>query len=199
MLEEKGWTAKLHQDGERGFHHLSQMLSCLGRRWGPQEEWCNRGGGHYQRPTFTGSTSQAGHPEGTIWALSTRPGAVGTPGNTRVLTPASATDIYPGDGHKYENTMLLPKRSILAPVLGREGRGGSFLCNCRACSALIMLWGQLLLLKTICRASTNAHPVKQGVLQEGLQGWQFIAAALVASSSKHYSVNIVFSLEKHLQ
>lgn len=119
MLEEKGWTAKLHQDGERGFH---QMLSCLGRRWGPQEEWCNRGGGHYQRPTFTGSTSQAGHPEGTIWALSTRPGAVGTPGNTRVLTPASATDIYPGDGHKYENTMLLPKRSILAQCWG--GKGG---------------------------------------------------------------------------
>lgn len=97
---------------------------------------------------------------------------------------------------------LLFKMSIIVPALreGREARGGPSLFNCRACLVFVMLQGgKLLLLKTICRASTNAHPVKLGVLQEGLQRWQFIAAALVASSSTHYSVNIVFSLEKHLQ
>lgn len=94
--------------------------------------------------------------------------------------------------------------SIIVPVLreGREERGGPFLFNRRACLVFVVLGGgggKLLLLKTICRTTTNAHPVKLGVLQEGLQCWQFIAAALVASSSTHYSVNIVFSLEKHLQ
>lgn len=143
VLEGKGWTAKLHQNGGRGFPHLSQMLSCLGRRGEPQEERCNHGGGHYQRPTFTGSTSPAGHPEGAIWALSTRPEAAGAAGNTHVLTPASATGTYPGDGDKCENMMPLSKRSIVIPGLGegREVRGGPFLCNCRACLVFVMLRG----------------------------------------------------------
>jgi len=97
--------------------------------------------------------------------------------------------------------MLLFKKTTIVPVLreAREVRGGPSLLNCRARLVFVMFGGEFLLLKTICRAPKNAHPAKLGVLQEGLQCWQFIAAALEASSSTHYSVNIVFSLEKHLQ
>lgn len=144
MLEEKGWTAKLHQKGGRGFPHLSRCSPALADVRGPSRTG-NHWGDHW-RPTFTGSTSQAGHPEGTRWALSTRPGAVGTSENSHVLAPTSATDSHPGDGDTCENTMLLSKRSILVPVLreGREGRGGPFLCNGRACLVFVMLRGELL-------------------------------------------------------
>lgn len=120
------------------------LLSCPGRREGPQKAPYAHGGARSQRPTSSGSTSKAGHPGGITWGLSTWPGPAGAAGNTHVLSHASAAAICPGYADTCENVMLFFKMSIIVPVLReeREGRGGPSLFKCRACLFFVMLGGE---------------------------------------------------------
>lgn len=175
---------------------------CSPVLWGATENTMCPWWGTLAETHLWGQHKQRGTSWGTTWTPSTQRGPARAAGNARVLTNTNTAAICPRYRGACKNLTLLFKMSIIVPVLGegREARTLPFqLLSFHRVAGGGGSGGELLLLKTICRASTNAHPVKLGVLQEGLQCSQFIAAALVASSSTHYSVNIVFSLEKHLQ